>query len=287
MRLIRNIDTTLRDFVLGRLDEQPRLEIEERLVTDPEVFAALGAAEQELAEAYLEGTLSAAEKKGFERHYMIDPRHHTHVDVIRLLKVHAVRSARTTAPAVSDWRRLAELFRLHPAWTAAAASVVLLLIGGNLTFMLWNYRLQDQSDQVREHVAGLTSLVASLQTRLESQQAVPGQTPPFVLTAGQLRSIGPTARIEVPPGARVVRLQLQLQGERASSYKAVLADADGIDLWFQAKLAATSIDGRDAVMILLPAELLPRGDYQVKLNGISAGGDPMLVATYTFRVTTP
>jgi len=292
MRLIRNNDTTLRRFVLGELDEQPRLEIEERLITDPEAFAELGAAEQELVEAYLEGTLSPDDRQRFERHYLVHSKHHGFLNVVRLLKLRASASP-AGARSVTAWRNLKELVAFHPAWTAVAATVVLLLLGGNLTFLLWHFRLQGQFDQVRIQQGReelmrqqLQDRVALLQTQLESRQGVPGQAPMFVLTAGQLRSIAPMARIEVPAGARLVRLQLQLQGDRASSYKAVLADADGNDLWFQAKLAAASIDGRDAVTVLLPAELLSRGDYQVKLNGISASGDPLLIATYTFRVTT-
>ena len=50
MRLIRRSDQTLRLYVLGELRETSRLDVEERLVTDPNFFEALGMTEDDLTE---------------------------------------------------------------------------------------------------------------------------------------------------------------------------------------------------------------------------------------------
>jgi hypothetical protein len=301
MRLIRSTDHTLRQYVLGELRERPRLEIEERLITDPDVFEALGVAEAELSEEYLEGTMSAADKQRFERHYLVDQDRHRHLDFVRLLKSHATSAPRRThARASSDWQRMGDLVRFHPAWASTAAAVLILLIGGNMWFVMWNYKVQGQFDQVRAQqgreeqlrqqlqgqVSGLTAQANTLQTRLESQQGAPGQSPTFWLTGGQLRgSASSLTSIAVPAGAQLVRLQLQLPGDDASPYRAALSDAAGDDIWFQSRLKAESTGGLPTVSVLLPAQLLSRGDYQVKLSGTSGRGEA--VATYTFRVTTP
>lgn len=291
MRLIRNTDTTLRQYILGELRERPRLEIEERLITDPATFEALGVAEQELAEEYLDDTLSAADKQRFEHHYLIDRNRHRQLDVIRLLKSYAANAPRRShAAESSDWRRIGGLVRFHPAWAGAAAAVILLLIGGNLWFVMENYTLQRQFDQVRAQqgqlqgqVAGLTAQANTLQTRLESQRT-PGQLPTFVLTPGQLRGLGTLAPIAVSPGVPLVRLELQIPGNASPTYRAVLYDSDGEDTWSQSKLKAESISGRAVVVVMLPAQVLSRGDYRIRLTGTSVRGALEVTATYTFRV---
>src|SRR5262245_36800006 len=89
MGLIRNAGSTMRRFVLGDLTEQSRLELEERLIPDPAAFDTLGVVEEELADAYVDGELTAAETEGFERHYLVDRDHRRHIALIKLLKSRA------------------------------------------------------------------------------------------------------------------------------------------------------------------------------------------------------
>ena len=48
------LEGTLRSYALGRLAEEPRLALEERLVSEPKVLEAQGIVEDELTEEYLE-----------------------------------------------------------------------------------------------------------------------------------------------------------------------------------------------------------------------------------------
>ena len=73
MNINGNSAATLKQFVLGALDDDHRLEVEQRLVTEPETFEALELVEAELVEAYAEDALSSAERLGFERHYLTTP----------------------------------------------------------------------------------------------------------------------------------------------------------------------------------------------------------------------
>jgi hypothetical protein len=303
VRLIRSSDHTLRQYVLGELREPPRLEIEERLITDPDVFEALGVAEEELAEEYLEGTLSAADRLRFERHYLVNRDRHRHVDFVRRLKSYATAAARRgPAEVASDWQRIGDLIRFHPRWAIAAAAVLVLLMGGNLWFVGWNYRLQGQLDQVRAQqgrdeqsrrqqqgqLAELTARADTLQKRLETQQAAPGQLATFWLTAGRLRGPGSSlVPISIPAGAAHIRLQLQLPGDDASPYRAVLVGSAGDDLWSQSKLKAEATGGPAIVTVFLPTQVLAPGDYQLKLSGTAAHGALEVIATYSFRVNVP
>jgi hypothetical protein len=296
MRLIRRSDQVLRQYVLGKVQDPPRLDIEERLVTDPEFFESLGATEEELAEEYLEGTLPPADREHFERHYLTSHDRRRSLGFVRLLKAYA--AARRTAGAIVDRPRLVDLIRLHPAWASAAAAVVVLLIGGNLWLVRGNYRLQEQFDrvstkpaseeqrrqQLERQMEGLTSQANTLQNRFDSQ--VPGGGPrTFGLTPGRLRAAVPQVqRVTVAPGAQHVRLELRLPGNDSSPYLATLVDDEkGETLWSQARLNAEIVSTQAMVVVLVPAAVLSSGGYQLKLTGAAARGR-LEVIPYYFSV---
>jgi anti-sigma factor RsiW len=298
MRLIRRSDQTLRLYVLGELREPSRLDVEERLVTDPDFFEALGMTEDDLTEEYVEGTLSAADTECFERHYLTTHERRQDLAFFRQLKSYAVEQRPTVR--LADRLRLNDLFRFHPLWSSVAAGVFILLVGGNLALLLGNYRLQGQFDHVRaEHqregelrlqlqrqVAALTAQGNTLQGRLESQQGT-GSLPTFGLTSGRLRGPGSGARLSISSNAQHVRLELQLPGNDSSPYRAVLYDEAGDVIWSQAKLKAESISGRSAVVVLVPSAVLSSGEYELKLSAATARRDLEVVATYSFRVNLP
>jgi len=298
MRLIRRSDQTLRLYVLGELREPSRLDVEERLVTDPDFFEALGMTEDDLTEEYVEGTLSAADTECFERHYLTTHERRQDLAFFRQLKSYAVEQRPTVR--LADRLRLNDLFRFHPLWSSVAAGVFILLVGGNLALLLGNYRLQGQFDHVRaEHqregelrlqlqrqVAALTAQGNTLQGRLESQQGT-GSLPTFGLTSGRLRGPRSGARLSISSNAQHVRLELQLPGNDSSPYRAVLYDEAGDVIWSQAKLKAESISGRSAVVVLVPSAVLSSGEYELKLSAATARRDLEVVATYSFRVNLP
>ena len=107
----------------------------------------------------------------------------------------------------------------------------------------------------------------------------------FVLAAGVLRGTGSMARVSVPERATGVRLLLPIMQAEYSLYRATLRDAEGGELWTAARLQAREGSGRTAVVLLVPSELLPRGDYLIELAGVREGGEPEPLASYAFRVT--
>ncbi len=299
MRLIRRSDQTLRLFVLGDLREPSRLDVEERLVTDPDFFEALGMTEDDLTEEYVEGTLSAGDTERFERNYLTTRHRRQDLVFFRQLKAYAV--ARRGTGRLADRLRIHHLIRFHPLWSSVAAGVFILLVGGNLALLVGNYRLQGQFDHVRveqgregelrlqlqRQVAALTSQADTLQARLESQQGT-GSLPTFGLTAGRLRGAGSSpAGLSISSNAQHVRLQLQLPGDDSSPYRAVLYDEGGDVIWSQSKLKAESISGRSAVVVLVPSAVLSAGEYQLKLSAAAARGDLEVAATYSFKVNLP
>jgi len=356
MLVKQQLESTLRQYVLGELDEEARIELEERLVTEPDVFELLGPTEGELAEEYVENVLSATERTGFEGHFLINEERRWQLGFLRLLKDRASTLVsdgaeqaamslanqivqphpdRITAgaadpmkprwePSVDSRAPLAHatgFFRLHPMWAASLAASVAILLAGNAWFVFRGKSLGDELGRLRaEHQAEqhaqrglhmrldrLSAQALAPRTELESERQrreaiearglqvptqgarpIQRQAPPlFVLATGLLRSGGSLTRIAIPPDTPLIRLRLGLSGVDYAQYRAVLYDAEGEEIWAQSKLSAQSGDGNAAVTVVLPAQLLPPGDYQLKLSGIDRTGIPEGVAASSFRVTAP
>jgi hypothetical protein len=310
-----DFEKTLRRFVLDQLDEGSRLELEGRLVQDPEAFDALGIIEDELTEEYLDGTLKEDERLRYERYCQSSPERRRMPDFFSTLRDRAAAAADEVAPSTwhpASWFRPAPL---PPAWLAAAAAALVLSLGANL----WLAQRQDRLEaQPRPEVAepsvaaavtpqpvlvGQDPAIPGLEAQLEEERqrrvaaevraqeleraaATPSLTiPSFVLAAGVLRSGGTLARVSVEPDVEVVRLLLDLPGDDYSLYSAVLSDQDDEEILSQSRLTATVEPERVVVPVLIPAEALPRGDYQVRLSGLTEDGERERLASYTFRVT--
>jgi hypothetical protein len=89
----------------------------------------------------------------------------------------------------------------------------------------------------------------------------------------------------LPADALIVQLRLELPGNDYTFYRAVLQDADGNEIWAASRLRAQP--RKAEIVVPVPATLLTRGDYQLKLSGMSEGREPEAVEAYAFRVSAP
>ena len=297
-------EATLRQFVLGSLDDQRRLEIEERLVTDPEAFDALELVEEELVDQYADDLLSSGDRRDFERSFLTTPERRRQVAFVRLLREQA---ARASGPRVSSRRTSFGSF--SAAWAAPLAASLCVAVGLSAWLLVRQASLigeihrldarRASQEQAASRLSGeLNALSARTQqletTLLRERGGIPdagpaarGQmslsAPPQVieLMAGRLRDGGTLTR--VVPDAAVVHFRLVLRGPEYSSYRAVLYNANGDELWSMSKLAPVAAGGSGSVIVVAPSELLVRDDYEIRLRGITAAGREEAVATYVFR----
>jgi len=306
-RLSPGFERRLRRYVLGELDEPLRAELEETLVSDPDAFEALGVIEDELVEEYLDGALDAAERGAFERGFLTSDRRESRLRFARELRERARDAA--AGPALrSEATPAAGSTRPRPAWLALAAALAFSLVGN-----IWLATRPAEPDVPRQPLpaAEARSPVAAAPApapgdsaadiarertarvqaelhaaRLERELArARSSVVTLALAAGRLRSAGDAARISLPAEAVAVRLRLELASAAYSSYRAALVDQDGNEVWTASRLEAKRQGGDPVVVLVLPATLLPAGDYEVALSGSQRGGEPELVATYAFRVT--
>ena len=232
-RLTPELEATLRRYVLGGLDEAARSELEEQLVTEPDVFEALGVVEDELIEEYLDGAGTDLDRGAFERHFLTSSQRQARLRLAKSLRKHASHGM-AAAPARPQPVSATGAARWQPAWLALAAALVLSLAG--------NVWLANRSAQPRPAAVSVPGSETG------------GTSPTFTLATGLLRSGGSLTRVTVPSDAAVVRLRLELPtADSYPTYRATMLDEDGSEVWTVAKLRVQDAD-TSAVVVAVPAE---------------------------------
>ncbi|HSD29558.1 MAG TPA: hypothetical protein VLL75_19805 [Vicinamibacteria bacterium] len=249
----RSDDDVLRRYLLGRLAPDSRESVEKRLFSDDRIFwERLCLLEDELVDQYARGELDGEETASFERDFLCTDERRAKLDLAVALKEYVERRAASRRRAW-DWLRVPVA---SPAWALAAAATLLLAVPA----VVW---------------------------QVASARGQRGEVGAW-LSPGLVRDIeGELTRVTLPPECQLVRLRLDPGLSEHPSYRATLHEVAGDELWAQDKLRAVPVDGRTAVTLTLPCDLLPPEDYYVRLAGVSPGAEPEPLGRYDFRVLRP
>lgn len=254
----------LRQYLLGDLPAESRRSLEERLMTDEGFYEELLMAEDDLMDQYLDGTLTGLTREVFEGRFLAVSEGRRKLRFASALREY-VAAAEQPEPEPEEagpvpparGRLLRLLFPERPAlgWALAAA---LLMVAAAVLVTVRNLRGPEVAARVYT----------------------------AELRPGSVRQSGDDMkRIAPPPDAAVVRLELESSSEAGPGYRAVLLGDDGRTLLSRDGLETRERDGTLYVPFDVPAELLTRGDYRVKLSRIAAdGATPEDLASYSFRV---
>jgi hypothetical protein len=297
------IDTRLRQYLLGQLDEDARTTLERQYVTDERVFEQLLVAEDELIDAYVGEALSQDERVRFERAFLTTPARRERVAVARGLDELASRQTvpGPIHPPAPGLRTLAAawLRGVSPAqWSTAGLAATLLL--GSSWLLVDRARLQNTVEAVR---AELTQRTVELQREVDAERRraealatardrVGSTTGPwpaiasFVLTP-RLTRAGEANALRLEATTALVRLQLSLEADLHPRYRPVLTTVAGEVVWNQQAVPPRATSDGPVVVIDLPATLLANRDYVLTLSGERPGAAPEEVAAYTFRIARP
>ena len=110
----------IRQYLLGRLNDQDALEdsLSLQILADDELSDIADVIEDELIEDYLDGTLSATDKKAFEEYFLSPVERKEKLRLAKLLRDHLASKAEVfaekTAAILSDARVLGRGFRPAP-----------------------------------------------------------------------------------------------------------------------------------------------------------------------------
>jgi hypothetical protein len=277
-------------------------------------------AEDDLVDEYVRGELFDHQKTKFEDHFLCTPERRQKLDFARALRDYIETAGARKRERTPFLRRF--LVPLHvpsPALGTSMAAAILLLVFGVVWLIGGYWRLHHQlnealteqglgreneqdlerqlaeersrsgglSDELRreqDERASLERQIAQRERRAFGADSSEPTVTSYLLAPGLFRGAGELERVLLPSGLTLVRLLLDIGVDDCESYRAALHDAEGGELWTQSQMTAETSGERTVVVLTLPSQLLPRGDYHLRLSGLSTGGDFELVARYYFRV---
>jgi hypothetical protein len=301
--------------LLGGLPEDAKEQIERRLMTEDGDFEELLVEADRLVDDYASDDISERDRLRFESHFLCTPERRRKLRFAATLREY-LRVYWKTAPKGTgaaekrgiltsfwDW-----LFKLvphpTPTWGTVMAALVLAVATGVSSTVLY-LRIQDHVGQLSAERGSLLQERVNLQQQLAAERARteeltatvtamredPSPTLPsvaslvsFSLSPGLFREGGELARVRVPSDALLVALQLDIGLDEYPRYRAVLHQAEGDEVWAQARLVARTVSTGATVVLTLPSQLLTPGDYYVSLIGVGDDGATEGLGRYDFRV---
>ena len=242
----------LTEYLLGRLPEAGRENLENRYVADEDLYQELLIAEHDLIDEYVMGDLTDAARRDFEAAYLASERRKRLVDFSRALL--------QRAGSPREWP-------MPRSRILAMAAVLLIAVLG----AWWALRFRPSAGRV----AGTPQV---------QRVPIPVRPPSIfavALAPGLLR--GETQKqVAIPRDADQVRLELMLDATAAREYRASLRTAEGREVWSS---IASPPNSSAVLPIVIPAEVLVRADYVLRLSVPGSRGKSAPAAEYFFRVT--
>jgi len=270
-------DALLRKFLLGKVDDEERVQIESLFLIHREAKKRVLNAEQDLIEDYLENSLTPSDREIFLSMYARTAAQRQSLRITKSIKECGVMEAALlqTGPATitgrSDFleRLLSRPVLLIPFGVTIAIVVVIALV--------WlNSRMPHDRLVVEQELARLNA-PASL--REVSPQMVSLDLSPLTL-----RSAERQVQLKTGAGVQIVELRLPwFQKEDSSAYVAEIRRLDD-DESFTIRNVPLESDGRYSTRIRVPAKILRPGQYQIRLSVIAVNGETDLAEEYQFTV---
>jgi hypothetical protein len=282
-------------YLLGDLSVPDRDAFEDEYFVDEDIYGELLAAEDDLIDRYCAGGLPPEQRERFEQRYLATPEGRERVAFARALKSYA-GAHRGSAPAAHarPGRWLAWAAVLVAAFSVAA------LLRQHASAARTEAALQEQLTRQRREArdqerrtADLSQQVARLQEQARAAEELLGGAAAGALRAVTLalagtlqRDGGTPARLALPSGVSVVRLQLRLAGDLRAAYRASLQTPEGRELWTRGDLKPARDGSAATVTFAVPAAVLAPGQYVVTLTDAARPrGDSE--ADFVFEVRRP
>lgn len=280
--------------------------------------------EQNIADRYLLGNLSADEQTRFEDHLVDCERCLNRLEEIELL-----RGVLQAVPAEERGHARHRPQRGFSAWfgqlsmagqLALVAGALVLLLSPTVWLIKEHSRLRRDLDQAKAAAARRQQQVEETQRAAaerenqrqpvkpestsprppsEAQPQAGSSTPTEISQLSRPQINTPIFVLNAVRGADPIRpeaandivltrssawfvLSLELEGEPAyANYRATIRTADGRVVWRESGLRPNRYG---ALTISFHAQFFQAGDYLLTLEGLPAGGEPVVVAHYPFRV---
>ena len=254
--------------------------------------------ENDTAERYVTGRMSAEERAGFEAHFVDCPRCLDRIEAAEGLRAGIARAAVSEQPRSLPFgmpRR-----SRAPAIAMALAASVLLVLGASVGLSLRTARRAEAALEAERASAAqaaqrlgdaeqkLGAAEAAVRQEREARSALEDQlarerrpqlqVPVFALIATRGEE-AETVRLPPVPQWLIVSFERE-SPPRYDRYRVTLLSSDGKQLW-QGEAQPTS---SEQLALGLHSSLLPPGAYVFELEGIGRGGAVVRVARHAIRV---
>lgn len=267
-------DEVLRQFLLGKLDDEQRERIESLFLTDSQVRNRVLAAEQDLVEDYLDDSLTVADREEFLSRYGQTSAQQRQLRINKSIKDWAFRESASTK--LSVWSRLRERLAQKPAFIIPIALTALLAVVFAVVWFSGRREQQNISKQIEQELAQLNAPAALLE--------VPPHMTQLELSPVAVRSVEQETELKKTADTQLVQLHLPwIREERYSKYQAEVHRVGEDESFTVRDLQAKNKSG-NKVRMRVPARLLRRGHYNIRLTGFTPEGTPGLTEEYTFAV---
>ncbi len=298
-------DNALKKYLLGELSGTELDTLETQYLADGDLFERLLVVEDDLLDQYVRGQLTATEHKQFERQLLATPGQRERLVSAKVLLAVARsrRAARVTSKQFLPGKWTSWRVVLSQRSALAFVTLLLLVIAGGIAV-----RVRQQNAELKRIQAASQlpqGKQPEAQPTLQAQQNEEKQQPPkkiespvmpirteratqvatFVLPLTLTRSSGSATTFVLKHGVETVRLQAQVAVAGYKNYRAELQSADGDHIQSFTRMKPQRTPNGYAILINVPAKLLSRSDYILKLSGVTDDGRLEDAGFFSFRIT--
>jgi hypothetical protein len=300
-------------YLLGELDEKEQKQIELRYFDDDEFFHHLQVVEDDLIDRYVRQKLSGTELNRFESYYLRSAQRYQRVEVAKIWLEYITRnpSLEESSP-LKEGPAIRKPFLKSILFWAPLAATICLLVGGSWLFIERD-RTRTHLKQARNEVDALKQERAELQRRLEEERLRNDQLAQqvedrvdsgegshvdrpssretalrvvtFLLVPGSIRGGGGVNNLPIPPGAKSVRLQVEVMQDDYKSYRASLTTVEGREVLGRSGLKTLSGRNGKVLILSVPVKQLNPNDYILTIIGITASQGQEVTGQYPLRVS--
>jgi hypothetical protein len=245
---------TIKQYLLGSLEETRKTQLEERLLNDAQLFEELLIAEDELVDHYVAGRLNIDDKVRFESHFLVTPDRIRKIQFGRTFQKYLELNDSAEVPLAA---KPVKRFQLWPVRPVLAFSLLVVACLASLG-LYWGLIHKDGTGSGRSHV--------------------------ITLAAGTSRSTGTGLHREtIPPDTSTIELRLVVLEIRHRSYKAAF-ESETTKITDVTSSQTREDNGEKSVVFSVPTKQLPPDDYQVKLSGTDEAGETEFIDSYSFGI---
>lgn len=286
----------IKRYLLGDLNLEEQVLIEQRLFLDSEYAELAQSVEDDLIDEYVYDDLSGSEREKFESHFLERPEHKDNLRIAQALKkqLNPESDVHPVKPIPVD-----PVAKRNPiVWFALAATVLILIAwfgirsvrrGGSEQPLQVKETPPVQSSPNNEPLPS-PALPVNREERVEQRDNGSNEKPPqhpsvlaTLLPGGGSRGPGQATKLTIPSTVENVTLRLPVILKSYDRYRFELA-RDGQTIHAGDLKPQVEKKWGQVVFITVPTKLLTEQTYEITLHGLTSSGPSADETIYSFMV---